>query len=471
MADILLTHGNHLYHDRKQVRKMQPYPPLQTIVAAGFLRQEGFDVALFDPTLTSPREGFRAALDAHRPRLVAICDDSYNFLAKMCLERNRELALSMARMAGERGIPVIISSPDASDHPAAYLARGLDFVIVGEVEGTLLSAARCLLDDEHGAASSVAGLACRDPVGGVRCSLPVESPRDLNTFPMAAWDLIDIPAYRDVWLKAHGVFSVNLVSSRGCPYRCNWCSKPIHGQTYRLYPPRRVAEEMLLLKSRFAPDHLWFADDVFSLSASWTEQFSEAVAGLQAEVPFKAQSRCDLMTPGTVAALKRAGCAEMWMGAESGSQRILDAMDKDIRVDEIFEARQNLKRQGIRAGFFLQFGYPGETWQDIQSTIRMVRETAPDDIGISVAYPLPGTKFYDRVAAELGAKQNWLDSEDMAMMFHGTYATEFYAALHDALHLEVGMRNGVDSVSSHLRLRDLWSRVEELAEAGAHVIG
>ena len=159
------------------------------------------------------------------------------------------------------------------------------------------------------------------------------------------------------------------------------------------------------------------------------------------------------------------------MGAESGSQRILDAMDKDIRVDEIFEARQNLKRQGIRAGFFLQFGYPGETWQDIQSTIHMVRETAPDDIGISVAYPLPGTKFYDRVAAELGAKQNWLDSEDMAMMFHGTYATEFYAALHDALHPEVGMRNGVDSVSSHLRLRDLWSRVEELAEAGAHVIG
>jgi anaerobic magnesium-protoporphyrin IX monomethyl ester cyclase len=162
---------------------------------------------------------------------------------------------------------------------------------------------------------------------------------------------------------------------------------------------------------------------------------------------------------------------EVWMGAESGSQRILDAMDKEIRVDEIYKARENLRRQGIRAGFFLQFGYPGETWQDIQSTIRMVRETAPDDIGVSVAYPLPGTKFHARVAAELGAKQNWLDSEDMAMMFLGTYRTEFYAALHDALHLEVDLRNGGDGACSHQRLRDLWLRVGELAEAGAHVVG
>ncbi len=472
MAEILLTHCNHLYHDRKQVRKMRPYPPLQTMMAAALLRQEGFDVALFDPTLTPPQEGFRASLATHRPRLVAICDDNFNFLAKMCLERNRELALSMAEMARAQGIPVIMNSPDASDHPADYLARGLDFVIIGEVERTLLHVVQCLVRGVGGPASSVAGIACRDQVTrAVRCNPPVEPPQDLASLPMAAWDLVDVSAYREVWRKAHGVFSLNLVTSRGCPYRCNWCSKPIHGQTYRFYPPRRVAEEMLHLKTAFAPDHLWFADDIFSLSGSWTEQFSEAVAGLHAELPFKAQSRCDLMTPGTVAALKRAGCAEVWMGAESGSQRILDAMDKDLRVDEIYEARENLKRHGIRAGFFLQFGYPGETWQDIRSTIRLVRETAPDDIGVSVAYPLPGTKFYARVAAELGAKQNWLDSEDMAMMFRGTYTTEFYAALHDALHLELELRNGIDRAPSHRYLRDLWSRVEALAEAGSHVIG
>lgn len=471
MAEILLTHCNHLYHDRKQVRKMQPYPPLQTMMAAALLRQEGFDVALFDATLTSPREGFRASLIKHRPSLVAICDDSFNFITKMCLERNRELALSMAAMAREQNIPVLINSPDASDHPADYLAWGLDFVLLGEVERTLPRLAHSLLR-KGGSASSVAGIACKDPATrGIRCNIPVEPPQDLTSLPMAAWDMVDVRAYRQVWMKAHGSFSLNLVSSRGCPYRCNWCAKPIYGSTYRFYPPERVAEEMLHLKTAFAPDYLWFADDIFSLSASWTEQFSEDVVKLQAEIPFKMQSRCDLMTPRTVAALRRAGCAEVWMGAESGSQRILDAMDKDIRVDKIYEARENLRRQGIRAGFFLQFGYPGETWQDIRNTIRMVRETAPDDVGISVAYPLPGTKFYARVAAELGAKQNWLDSEDMAMMFRGTYTTAFYAALHDALHLEVDLRNRAGEHSSDRRLNDLWLRVEELAEAGAPAVG
>jgi radical SAM superfamily enzyme YgiQ (UPF0313 family) len=167
------------------------------------------------------------------------------------------------------------------------------------------------------------------------------------------------------------------------------------------------------------------------------------------------------MIPGTVAALKRAGCAEVWMGAESGSQRILDAMDKGIRVEDIRQARENLRLQGIRACFFLQFGYPGETWEDIQSTIRMVRETAPDDIGVSVSYPLPGTRFYSRVAAEMGAKQNWLDSDDLSMMFRGTYGSEFYAALHDALHLEVDLRNGSASDSDLRRLHNLWLRIEE----------
>jgi anaerobic magnesium-protoporphyrin IX monomethyl ester cyclase len=472
MADILLTHCNHLYHDRKQVRKMQPYPPLQTMMAAALLRQEGFDVALFDTTLNSPREGFRASLTAHRPRLVAICDDSFNFLAKMCLERNRDLALSMAKMAGEQGIPVLISSPDASDRPADYLGLGLDFVIMGEVERTLLLAARCLLGATRGSAASLAGLAHRDPVtGDFRCNPPLEPPPELSTFPMAAWDLIDVPAYREAWMKAHGLFSLNLVSSRGCPYKCNWCAKPIYGHTYRFYPPRRVAEDMLHLKTAFAPDQVWFADDIFSLSDLWTVQFSEAVVRLRAQIPFKMQSRCDLMTPKAVAALKRAGCAEVWMGAESGSQRILDAMDKGIRVEQIYEARESLRRAGIRASFFLQFGYPGETWADIESTIRMVRETAPDDIGVSVSYPLPGTMFYASVAAELGAKQNWLDSDDMAMMFRGTYTTGFYAALHDALHLEVDLRNGRDGGSGHQRLDDLWLWVRELAGVEAPIAG
>jgi radical SAM superfamily enzyme YgiQ (UPF0313 family) len=211
---------------------------------------------------------------------------------------------------------------------------------------------------------------------------------------------------------------------------------------------------MCYLKARFKPNHIWFADDIFALSPKWTLAFADAVERLGAQVPFKMQSRCDLMTRDTVEALCRAGCAEVWMGAESGSQKILDAMDKGARVKDIYRARENLRSHGIRACFFLQFGYPGETWDEIEETIHMVRETRPDDVGISVSYPLPGTRFHERVSAQLGQKSNWSDSGDLAMMFRGEYSSEFYRALADALHAEV--RGGFRGEAA------AWERVRKL---------
>ena len=459
MADILLAHCNHLYFDRKQVRKMQPYPPLQTLLAAACLRREGFDVALYDCTLEHSNEAFRQALDRHRPRLVALCEDNFNFLTKMCLARNRELAFSMCRAAKEAGLPVVVNSSDATDHVAEYLNNGADFVILGEVEMTLLEAAGHLLRNTEEDAGAIAGLAYRDPVTrSLRISPPRDLIRDLDALPLPAWDMIDASAYRKAWTAAHGYFSLNMVSSRGCPYSCNWCSKPIYGDSYHFRSPRRVAEEMLFLKRMIAPDHIWFADDIFALPAHWTLEFAEAVEALDARIPFKMQSRCDLMTRGTVTALRSAGCGEVWIGAESGSQKVLDAMDKGLRVEKTYEACQNLRAHGIRVGLFLQFGYPGEDWDDIQSTIRMVRQTRPDDIGVSVAYPLPGTKFYNLI--QLGVKKNWEDSDDLAMMFQGAYRSEFYRALRDALHAEVG---GV----SAQKLTALWGQVEALNKTSA----
>src|SRR5579884_3611685 len=472
MADVLLTHSNHLYFDRKQTRKMQPYPPLQTLIAAAALREEGLETALFDATLNPPEEGFYAALDQHRPRLVAVCEDNFNYLTKMCLARNRELAFSMCRAAKARGLPVLVNGSDASDHAGEYLAQGADFIIIGEVEKTLIeTVARLLRSPQAGTerqppgrvAEGIRGLAYLEPNSRqVRRTVPREVSEDLDRIPPPAWDLIDASQYREAWLSAHGYFCLNMVSSRGCPYRCNWCAKPIHGQNYHFRSPSLVADEMLYLKTTFQPDRLWFADDIFALSPRWTEEFAEAVDARRAQLPFQMQSRCDLTTRDTVAALRRAGCAEVWMGVESGSQRVLDAMEKGLRVERVYQARENLRRHGIRACYFLQFGYPGETWIDIQSTVRLVRETKPDDIGVSVAYPLPGTKFYELVKAQLGCKTNWLDSDDLAMMFQGAYTSEFYKALRDALHLEVDIAQKRKSVSSREQLRLLWRQVEQL---------
>jgi radical SAM superfamily enzyme YgiQ (UPF0313 family) len=331
------------------------------------------------------------------------------------------------------------------------LQAGFDFVLVGEVEETLRELAVGV------APGKIAGLAFIDPhTGAIRRTAPRTPRSNLDELPRPAWDLIDLEPYRKAWVDHHGFFSLNLVSSRGCPFRCNWCAKPIWGNHYHARSPFAVAEEMLHVKEAYAPDSIWFADDIFALSARWTEEFSFAVEQMRAQIPFKMQSRCDLMTRRTVADLKRAGCAEVWMGAESGSQQILDAMEKGTTVEQVYKARENLKRNGIRAGLFLQFGYPGETWQDIESTIEMVRTVRPDDVGVSVTYPLPGTKLYQLVSAQLGRKTNWSDSNDLAMLFKGTYSTELYRALARAIHVEVRNPNNMEAIAS------AWASVDAL---------
>jgi anaerobic magnesium-protoporphyrin IX monomethyl ester cyclase len=315
MAEVLLTHSNRLWSDRKQIEKMQPYPPLQTLLAAAFLREHGVAAALYDPTLEGPAvsalQGFEAALDRHQPRLVVVCEDDFNFLSKMCLMRNRELAFQFAEITRRRGIPVVVHGSDASDNVEDFLRAGFSFVALGEVETTVLELAR------NTAAQEIRGLAFAGLLGVVRTA-PRAVRTDLDSLPLPAWDLIDAERYRAAWVGAHGYFSLNMATSRGCPFRCNWCAKPIYGQNYHVRSAAAVAAEMLHLKRSLRPDNIWFADDIFALSPRWTRDFACAVEALDARIPFRMQSRCDLMTRETVAALRKAGCAEVWMGAESG---------------------------------------------------------------------------------------------------------------------------------------------------------
>jgi anaerobic magnesium-protoporphyrin IX monomethyl ester cyclase len=446
MAEILLTHSNSVYSDSKQAAKMQPYPPLQTLLAAAVLRASGISVSFFDPALkTEPLRDFEASIQRFSPRAVVVCEDDFNFLSKMCLAQNRSLAFSMAAVASQAGIVAYAHGSDASDHPIEYLKAGFTAVLVGEVECSLVELAT------GRAIAEIPGLVWRCD-GELRFNPRTPLKEDLDNLPFPAWDLAEIHEYRNAWVNAHGYFSINMASSRGCPFGCNWCAKPIYGDHYRVRSPRAVAAEMRLLQDTLAPDRIWFADDIFALSPRWTFEFAAAVQELGVKIPFRMQSRCDLMTRGTVAALAGAGCQEVWMGAESGSQRILDAMNKGIRVQDIPRARENLRKHGIRACYFLQFGYPGETWAEIEETIDMVCLTRPDDIGVSVSYPLPGTRFHQIVSSQMGSKSNWNDSSDLSMMFHGAYSTSFYRALADALHAEV---RGGDKAGA-------WKRVNEL---------
>jgi anaerobic magnesium-protoporphyrin IX monomethyl ester cyclase len=246
-----------------------------------------------------------------------------------------------------------------------------------------------------------------------------------------------VEAYRRVWVETHGYFSLNMAASRGCSFRCNWCAKPIWGNQYLQRRPWETAAEMLHLRQHYRPDHIWFADDIFGFRVDWVKEFAAALAAGGGGVPFTIQLRADLVGARMVEALRSAGCREVWIGAESGSQKILDAMNKGTGVAQIQEARRLLGAAGIRVGFFLQLGYLGEELEDILATRKLVEEARPDDVGVSVSYPLPGTKFYEAVKRQMGRKTHWLESNDLEMMFCGTYRSEFYRAVRDLLHAEI----------------------------------
>jgi anaerobic magnesium-protoporphyrin IX monomethyl ester cyclase len=459
-VDVLLTHSYHLYYDRKQAERQQPYPPLGTLYAAALVREAGFSVALFDTMIEDPDDGFARAIAEHRPRIVVVCEDSFNFLSKMCLSRMREVSFKMQEQAAQAGIPSFVHGSDSSDQVQAYLNRGFSAVLLGECEQTLVELVNDIVRNRKNANWMVPGLAYLNPSNRQIFRTKSRSrSANLDSYPFPARDLTSIDNYSTIWRTHHGRSSTNIVASRGCPFRCNWCAKPIYGNKFLLRSADSVAEEMQLLKWKYGVEHLWFADDVFALDRHWVQEFANAVERRDAAVPFKIQSRADLLSAETVAALKRAGCEEVWIGAESGSQAILDAMEKGITVAAVHQARERLGAAGIRAAFFLQFGYPGEKLREIEKTIDLVRRCRPDDIGVSVSYPLPGTTFHQRVQEQLGAKRNWVDSQDLSVMFRAAYTDEFYRSLRNALHLEVEQYHHSPSPAEERNLAELWDEV------------
>jgi anaerobic magnesium-protoporphyrin IX monomethyl ester cyclase len=455
MPTVLLGQSYYMRFDPKEWEGMRPYPPLGTLYAASYLRERGYDVRLFDAMLAESEDEWAAALEKHKPDYAVIYEDGFNYLSKMCLTRMREAAFVMSEAARERGCKVLISGSDATDHKEKYFARGADAIIVGEGEVTLAETLDHLSGRSPVARDAIMGVAWPDRLDVV----PRGYMRDLDSLPFPAWDLVDVARYRRIWMERHGYYSMNMVTTRGCPYHCNWCAKPIYGQRYNTRSPENVAAEMAWLKETFAPDHIWFADDIFGLKPNWIRRFADELKRLDAVVPFKCLLRVDLIKEGVPEALRDAGCEIVWVGAESGSQKILDAMDKGTKVEQIYAAARNLHRVGVKIAFFLQFGYPGEETRDIDATFRMVRECRPDDIGMSVSYPLPGTKFYNNVRAQLGEKQNWLDSGDFEMMYIGPHTTDFYRQLHTTLHKEFRARRAWDRLNGTLP-HALWTMEE-----------
>ncbi|MET0332287.1 MAG: radical SAM protein [Dyella sp.] len=467
MLKIQVGHSYFLRYDRKQWERGKPYPPLATIQIGSLLRDMGHELSLFDAMLAEGVEDYQGSLQAARPDVVVIYEDNFNYLTKMCLSRMREAACQMIGEARASGARVLVAGSDASDHPDAFLAAGADAVLIGEGISALIQLIERLDGsrdiDTQAWVSGIVGVATLVDGKTQQTRIGVMPP-DPRVVSRPAWDLVDIERYRALWTERHGYFSLNMAASRGCPFRCNWCAKPIWGNHYKQRSAQDVAAEMSYLKHTFKPDHIWMADDIFGFHIDWVTEFAEHLRATDGSVPFTIQTRADLASERMAEALAQAGCAEAWIGAESGSQRVLDRMTKGTKVADLIAARQRLGHVGIRVGFFIQLGYLGEELADLLATRELVARAAPDDIGVSVSYPLPGTKFYEEVKAQLGKKTHWQDSDDLAMMFRGVYDSEFYRQVRDLLHQQATLQQS-KATEPPLRYRQAHAALDARWEA------
>jgi radical SAM superfamily enzyme YgiQ (UPF0313 family) len=466
LSEVLVGQSYFLRFDPKLWEAMEPYPPLGSLYAAAVLRERGFDVAVFDAMLAESENDWERRVAEERPRFAVLFEDSFNYLSKMCLLRMREAALRMIGAAKARGAIAVVCGSDASDRADIYLSAGADFVAVGEGEISVAELLEHLRERPDASPVAVPGLRFGTGPGAVTTT-PRPVLRDLDSLPEPARDLIDIERYREIWKKRHGYFSMNIATTRGCPFHCNWCAKPIWGQRYSVRSARSVAAEFAQLSESYGVDHIWFADDIMGLQPGWLGAFSDQLRERKSSIPFKCLSRADLLLrDGEIEALAQSGCEVVWIGAESGSQKILDAMDKGTRVEQIREVSARLHAAGVGVGFFLQFGYPGEGMPEIRQTLRLIKECAPDEIGMSVSYPLPGTRFYQSVRDQLGAKQNWTDSSDLAMMYDGPFSTAFYRQLAHVTSKSFRMRGAL----RRRRIRDTRPGWRRLAAALYHAM-
>ncbi len=413
--DLLLTHGYFLRDDPLERAVMKPYVPLGILYLSSHLKACGLDVEVFDTTFRA-RPDFERLLDERQPEIVGV----------YCNLMSRRTALSMIASCKERGCLVVVGGPEPSSYVEEYLDHGADVVVAGEGELTLEELVPHLL--EHGLRDldRVAGIAFRGPGGEVSWSDPREQIKVLDAQPFPDREAVDIGEYMAVWREHHGRSSVSLITARGCPYKCSWCSHGVYGYSHRRRSPANVAGELEMIVETYRPDMVWYADDVFTISNKWMREYAAELQSRGLRVPFETISREDRLNEEMVALLAQMGCFRLWIGSESGSQKVLDAMRRRTDAGRVREMVRLLQAHGIEAGMFIMLGYEGEELEDLEETVDHLKAALPDQFLTTVAYPIKGTPYYETVKDRVAARRPWAEGSDRDLTVLGRRSPRFY---------------------------------------------
>ena len=412
--DILLAHGHFLAEDAQERRIMRPYPPLGLLYLSAHLKGAGFDVDVFDSTFRTRAE-LAERLQKDRPRVAGF---SVNLMTKASIVR----LIALARRAGAL---VVLGGPDPPHHAEEYLDYGADAVVIGEGEATLAELLSHLRRQPRGRDwHEVAGLVFRAEGRTVRTP-PRPLLPDLDALPWPDRDAVSVETYLGAWRRRHGRGSVSLVTARGCPFTCTWCSRSVFGETHRRRSVSAVADEAQAILERYRPEQLWYADDVFAIHRGWTLAFADEMARRGLRAPFECISRAERIDDDVADALARLGCFRVWIGSESGSQRVLDAMKRRVGLEQIRAATRRLQARRIEVGYFVMLGYPGEDEADLEATVSHLKAARPDTFLTTVAYPIKGTPYYDEVADRVTGA-SWADASDRDLRVRGRRSSGYY---------------------------------------------
>jgi radical SAM superfamily enzyme YgiQ (UPF0313 family) len=414
-TQVLLSHGYCLAEDEHEREIMMPYPPLGILYLSSHLKRRGLRVEVHDTTFGSLAT-FRARLEALRPAVVGI----------YCNLMTKGNVLQMIPMCRAAGAYVVLGGPEPAPNAGEYLRRGADVVVVGEGEATLEELVRHL--GEHGTEGldRIQGVCFLDPDGAVRTTAPRPQLRPLSDQPWPDREAIDMDRYLRTWRDHHGYSSVSLITARGCPYTCTWCSHAVFGQTHRRRTVADVADEVADIVARYAPDRLWYADDVFTLHRPWILEYARELEQRGLHVPFECISRADRINEQVADALAAMGCVRLWIGSESGSQRVLDAMKRLTTVEDVQAKTAMLQARGIQVGMFIMLGYEGEDESDLAATVEHLKRAGPDTFLTTVAYPIAGTEFFDQVADRVRSDLPWEARTDRDLRLAGRHSRRYY---------------------------------------------
>lgn len=413
--DVLLTHGYFLYEDPHELAVMKPYPPLGLLYVSSHLKSRGVATELFDTTFAHFDE-LQSHLESARPPVVGV----YSNLM------TRSKVVQVIAAAKSVGSCVVVGGPDPANYLDEYLSRGADVIAIGEGELTLEELVPHLV--EHGLTklAEIRGIAYRGDDGSIVRTEPRPMIADLDAQPFPDRAAIDQQQYVDVWRKHHGQGSVSLITARGCPFTCTWCSHSVFGYSHRRRSPTNVVDEVEHIVATYHPDLLWYADDVFTINHKWLFEYSAEMERRGFRLPFETISREDRLNEEVVETLARMGCYRLWIGAESGSQRILDAMKRRTNANRVRDMVHLLQKHGIEVGMFIMLGYDGEELSDLEATVEHLKAAGPDTFLTTVAYPIKGTPFFSTVADKVIARRAWEQGSDRDYTIAGRHSPRYY---------------------------------------------